>query len=598
MDSKNNNQNNQKGGNTPQNNGNGNNIYSAKPGMIASDAPPPPLGNTQPPQPVSNQPESQKKDQPANIESRQVEQTQAQPVPSADQTQKDANTNKNDINPKAQVNNAGNTVNKTGSVNNQTQTVPKPIVSNISKPSVPPPPPPVSKKPASPSNNSTNTNPPKPKRKFPKFIIIALAVLLLVGGGLYLAFNVFNINFGGSNKQVEITWWGLWEDSKIVDPLIADYESKNPNVKIKYVGNSPQDYRERLTNAFAKGEGPDIFRFHNTWVPMFKKELDNVPNSVMSASNYAENYYPVITSDVSSGSGFVGIPLGYDALTLFINQDIFESEGVSVPTNWNEVRETAKRLTKKEDGVITRAGIAMGRTENVDHWPEILGLLMFQNGANPNNPNDKLAEDALEFYTIFSNVDGVWDETLPPSTVAFSSGKLAMYIAPSWRVYDLKRQNPDLNFKTVPVPQVAKVRPDDPDITYATYWIEGVWSSSANKQAAWDFLGYLSQKENLQRFYQNATKVRGMGEVYPRSDMQEMLLDHPILGSIAKLAPDAQSWYLASRTFDGATGINSQINSYYEDAINAVNEGGDPNEALGPVVQGVRQVLSQYGLVR
>ena len=68
------------------------------------------------------------------------------------------------------------------------------------------------------------------------------------------------------------------------------------------------------------------------------------------------------------------------------------------------------------------------------------------------------------------------------------------------------------------------------------------------------------------------------------------------MGSIVTQAPDAQSWYLVSRTFDGATGINSQIGKYFEDAVNAVNTGTPAEKALETVASGVSQVLSQYGL--
>jgi hypothetical protein len=35
---------------------------------------------------------------------------------------------------------------------------------------------------------------------------------------------------------------------------------------------------------------------------------------------------------------------------------------------------------------------------------------------------------------------------------------------------------------------------------------------------------------------------------------------------------------------------------YFEDAVNAVNTGQAPTKALSATVQGVAQVLSQYGL--
>lgn len=434
-----------------------------------------------------------------------------------------------------------------------------------------------------------------PKKSFPKMLVwIGVAVLALL-----LIFLITKLLSTKKSTSAELTWWGLWEDENIIAPLITEYQTKNPKVKIKYVKQSPRDYRERLTSAFAKGRGPDIFRFHNTWVPMFRNDLATVPASIYNAADFSKIFYPIFSSDLTLGTGIVGIPLEYDALTLYINEDIFNKAGKTPPATWDDLRNLAKELTIKNDqNVITQSGVALGRVENVDHWPEILALMMLQNGVDLSKPTGKQAEDALTFFTIFSSIDGVWDATLPPSTAAFAGGKLAMYFGPSWRSFEISLANPNLKFKTVPLPQLPKDSLTEPDVSYATYWAEGVWSRSSNKSAAWDFLEFLSSKDSLTKLYQNASKVRDFGEPYPRTEMGNLLISHPILGSIIKQAPGAASWYLASRTFDGPTGINSLLARYFEDAVAAVGSGKPANKALESVAQGVSQVLAQYRLVK
>ena len=437
--------------------------------------------------------------------------------------------------------------------------------------------------------------PPRQRKKFP-VIALVLAVVLVVAvavGGIF----VFGKKFGKKTVEAKkITWWNLWEDDAVVRSVIQEYETKNPNVKIEYIKQSPQDYRERLINSLAKGTGPDVFTFHNTWTPILARDLDKVPASVLSSADFARDYYYVISSDLTIGPGLVGVPLGYDALTLFINEDIFREAGLEPPKTWVELRDYAKRLTKVENGKIVQAGVALGRTENVDHWQDIVGLMLLQNNVNFSNPEADLVENTLSFYTIFSRIDKVWDETLPASTVAFAGGKLAMYFGPSWRYFNIKEANPTLNFRTVPLPQVPKEDPEEPDVSYATYWVQGVWSKSPNKDLAWDFLKFVSSRDSLEKMYRQASLYRGFGEPYPRVDMGNMLLEHPIVGSVIKLAPSARSWYLASRTFDGPTGINSQLSKYFEDAINAINDGQNLKNIMETLIAGIRQVLSQYGL--
>ncbi len=441
--------------------------------------------------------------------------------------------------------------------------------------------------------------PPPPKKSFPK-TFLSKTVLLWVGIGilvLMITLVLFGVFKPKTESGGEITWWGLWEDENLVAPLISEYEAAHPNVKINYIKQSQRDYRERLVNSLAKGQGPDIFRFHNSWVPMFAKDLDTLPSSVMTASDFSKTFYPIASADLTGGSGIVGIPLEYDALMLYINEDIFNSAGKTPPTTWDELRVLAKDLTVKDDqNVITQSGVALGRVENVDQWQEILALMMLQNGVDLTKPTGKNAEDAIKFFAIFSTVDGVWDESLPSSTQAFAAGKLAMYIGPSWRSFEIGVQNPKLKFKTFPVPQLPKNSPNEADVTYATYWAEGVWARSTKKTIAWDFLKFLSTKESLQKLYQNQSKVRSFGEPYPRVDMANLLSTHSILAPLINQASGAQSWYLASRTFDGPTGINSLLSKYFEDAVTAVVSGKEADKALETAASGVSQVLSQYRL--
>jgi len=53
----------------------------------------------------------------------------------------------------------------------------------------------------------------------------------------------------------------------------------------------------------------------------------------------------------------------------------------------------------------------------LDHWSDILGLLLKQNGADilKDNPdNDAKIKDVLSYYVNFRSKYQTWDETLPP----------------------------------------------------------------------------------------------------------------------------------------------------------------------------------------
>lgn len=448
----------------------------------------------------------------------------------------------------------------------------------------PPPPPPPPEKPLSPKNN----------KKI--FLILGAVLLLLVFGFLVFKFLLPRIK---KPREVTLTYWGLWEPEIVMNGVIAEWEKEHPNIKVKYVQQSQREYRERLQSALARQEGPDIFRFHLTWVPMLKNDLDPVPTSVMSSSLYEQSFYPVVIKNLRGEASYLGIPLMVDNLALFYNEDIFLAGGKTPPKNWEELRQTARELTvKDEEGRIQTAGVALGTTNNVDHWSDILGLMMLQNQADLTNPaycSKKgeeeicLGVDALKFYTAFYLVDKVWDETLPSSTQVFAAGKVAMYFGPSWRVFDIKSLNPRLNFKIIPVPQLP-----GGNVNWASFWVEGVSKKSPYKDEAWEFLKFLSSPTILEKLYQAESNLRLFGEIYPRIEMAEKLKTNPLVAPFLEQMPTAKTWYLCSFTWDN--GINDRMIKYFEDAVNAVNQGEDPKEALTVTAQGVSQILSQYGV--
>lgn len=431
----------------------------------------------------------------------------------------------------------------------------------------------------------------------PKFLaIIGVVVVLFVLGFLLLRGLVERSGTPSTPtpKQVSLTWWGLWEPNDVLSGLITEFQTQNPGVSVVYTQQSVKDYRERLQSAFDRGQGPDIFRFHNTWVPMLSAQnvYSAIPSSVMSATEFQQTYYPSAIKDLSSPSGLVGVPLMTDGLALFINKKALAAAGKQAPTTWQEFALLAKDLTIRDgDGKISRAGAALGSANNVDHFSDILGLLILQNGGDPGKPDDanNLVSDALTFYTQFMRTDKIWDETLPNSTYAFAIEKAAMIFAPSWRAFEIKQINPNIDFALFQVPQLTETK-----VNWSSYWAEGVARTSQNQEVAWRLLKFISSKDNLQKMYTAAQSQRLFGEPYPRVDMAELLSADPYVGAIIKQAPTAKSWYLSSRTFDN--GINDQIIKYYQDAINKINQGGSVSDSLPTLTTGVTSVLSQYGV--
>jgi multiple sugar transport system substrate-binding protein len=424
-----------------------------------------------------------------------------------------------------------------------------------------------------------------PKRLLSVVAFVVVLVLLILGGK-------FIVGLVGGSQTVTLQYWGLWENDATMQSTLTAFQTSHPKIKVVYTKQSPQQYRERLQSAVERGDGPDVYRFHNTWVPMLRSQLAPATKEVMTASEFASTFYPVASADLVGGQSIYGIPIMIDGLGLFYNEDLFASAGVTPPSTWEDVLNIVPKLTVRSGDTIITSAIALGTTGNVENFSDILATMMMQNGASLTTPTGKQAEEALIFYKKFSTpADPVytWNDSMDNSIYAFASGKVAMIIAPSWRVFDVKQISPNLRFKVVPIPQLP-----GNTVTWASYWAEGVSAKSKHQKEAWELVQYMTGRDVVTKFYTEASKTRLFGEPYARVDLGSTISADPYAGAYVKQAATAKSFPLASRTFDN--GINDKLIKYLGDAVNAVGSGTAPAAALDTAASGFRQVLQGYGL--
>lgn len=441
--------------------------------------------------------------------------------------------------------------------------------------------------------------PPPPPSGFPG------GLFLKIGGGIIgvviLLFLIFAVivplfTHGGANtKDVTLTYWGLWENENTMDVLIKDFEKDHPHIKIKYIKQDPQKYPDKLVAQIGTPTGPDIFRYHSSWVPMLRSKLLPLPESVIKAKTFSDTYYPVISDDVASYGPIYGIPLDIDTLSLFINREI--TRDFDVPTNWVDFANVATSVTVVGgDGKIETAGAALGTMDNITHAPDIISMLMVQNGADlyadDLSASQNSMSSALDFYTSFANGDSkVWDSSMENSLDAFAHEKLAMYFGYSWDIYQIRQLNPKLQFEVHPVPGL----PGDRNMTVASYWVEGVSAKTTHQQEALAFMQYLTKKDTLEKFYSTIAKSREFGELYPMPSLKSRLKDNKLIYPFVSQADKAQSTYFVSDTHD-ENGINGQMNNYLSDAINAIlNENKSSQTAIETLTSGITAVRQQYG---
>lgn len=431
-----------------------------------------------------------------------------------------------------------------------------------------------------------------------KKIILILFGAILVMGLIFLLLWFFVLRDGSkqSDEEITLTYWGVWEDVNVLQPIFDEFERENPKITISYEKidiKTLGDYVDRLKTRTAEGKGPDIMRFHSSWLVQIKDILTPFPEDVVADTGLTDDYFKVVERDLKRDGAFYGLPLSIDTLSLYINTNLLNNVGVQTPTSWDELESTARELTIVEEGKIVRSGVAMGTYDNIAHASDLIALLFLQNGAkveDVSEENIESAVSALQFYTRFSDGSevAVWDQGMENSKIAFSGEKLAMYFGYSWDIFEIKAFNPKLVFEVHPVPELFGT-----NSTIASYWAEGISNKSKNPEAAFKFLKFMGKNETIQKIYENQVKARGYGSPYPKRSLAELQKDNKLVYPFVARADNAVSTFFASDTYDA--GLNEEMNVYLGNAIRGIiNDNISYSSAVETLGSGVRQILTRY----
>ncbi len=409
----------------------------------------------------------------------------------------------------------------------------------------------------------------KPSGFHPKKLLKIGFLLFIILTIIFVILSLVLSRGSTEEKNVTLTYWGIKEEAEVLEPIIKDFESKNTNIKIEYSKQDPRDYREKLSTRIKTGNGPDIFKFHNTWFPMLRNELLPLPQETIDRNKFNEKFYGVAQKDLIRNGAIYGIPTEIDTLALYVNTSLFSEASATPPATWQQFIDVSEKLTKRdESGRITVAGAAIGTFNNVNHAPDIISLLFAQNGIEFENFPDfpEKISDALRFYTTFALTENaVWNSTLDPSLSSFSQGKLAMYFGYYWDYFDIKAQNPGLEFKIYPVPQLLVNNKKN----ISSYWADGVSSQSKNQKEALKFVQYLTEEETQRKIYEGQLKARGLGQ-----PMGIKSLVGNLEGTESFVFADQSSTSISSSFADGTfdNGLNDELNAALENAVNDVLE--------------------------
>lgn len=440
-----------------------------------------------------------------------------------------------------------------------------------------------------------------------KNFVLPIVVFIL---GLLLVYFGLNFIFPKA-KQPEPVFLrvvGLWDES-VFNVLKKEFQKKHPEITIEYEKQDLKRYYKNLSADLDSSKPPDVFWWHSGWGPNLRGKLAPLPENIMSAKEYESVFYPITNVDRKRGDAYRGFPLEFDGLALLYNKKTFASHNLTEPpVTWTTLREQyVPTFTTGNRTQIFTSGIALGSVTNVENFPEIIGLFLLQNRVkfvengefkfyvDRKADENKLATDAVDFYTLFSRRDRTWDNTQPNSLEAFAKGKTAMVILPAAKIHNLlgylKEQNLQLDFAVAPLPQL----PEAQVVSWGSYWGVGVSQKSPHQEAAWKLNKFLIEPDSLRTVYKYETEHNIFGRAYPRRDMAREQTTHPYLAAYLVQAEFAKSWYLHSDTYDGA--LNDEIIALVKKNLEKAEKGESSDGLLKKLSKELSPILKKYGVI-
>lgn len=308
-------------------------------------------------------------------------------------------------------------------------------------------------------------------KKLSIFQVTLLAVFAAIAVAAVLIFS-FAIGSGTTNTIGTVLIWGTLNKDAVNAVIRNAVEEDTGLAGVSYVQIDPKVYEQQLTEALARGSGPDVFILRDDYAYKNAGKLRSVSYDVLSKQQFESTFIQASTA-FETAEGIVAFPLVADPLVLYWNKDLLAQGGFSEPPRyWDQLYGMAEKLVKKDSsGSITKSAIAFGEYRNVNNAKDVVAMLIMQAEGAITSLDDtgrlissilpkggtvaRSSESALRFYTEFadpSKVDYSWNRSLPEAKQAFIAGDLALYVGYASEEPEISRGNPNLNFAITTMP--------------------------------------------------------------------------------------------------------------------------------------------------
>ncbi|SCW69583.1 multiple sugar transport system substrate-binding protein [Paenibacillus tianmuensis] len=256
----------------------------------------------------------------------------------------------------------------------------------------------------------------------------------------------------GEPVTVTLAGWGSSpEEQDLLKQTIREFESKHPNVKVKYEVIADQ-YMDVIKTRLIGGEGPDVFYLDAFEAPALieKGVIEPLDSYVKPEFDVADFEEPLLNAFKIGGKTY-GFPKDSSTLAMFYNKKHFEEAGITKPpTTWEELQDAAKKLTKTEGGKTVRFGFGVA--------PELARQMYMAQAFGGKVSDDKgnaayASPEALKGLQLVVDLHNKDKSSGEPKEVGagwggemFGQGKASIVFEGNWAIPFLNNNYKDLQY--------------------------------------------------------------------------------------------------------------------------------------------------------
>jgi multiple sugar transport system substrate-binding protein len=335
-----------------------------------------------------------------------------------------------------------------------------------------------------------------------------LGAQLIAGAGLVLLLAL-EACAGGREDRVTVRFWCLGREGEVVRELMAEFERRNPGVRLVVQQIPWTSAHEKLLTAFVGRATPDLAQLGNTWIPEFAAigALEPLDGHVTESSSVSSaGFFPGVWATSLYDGAVYGIPWYVDTRVLYYRPDLLARAGFPAPPRtWGEWLDAMRKVKRLQPAFAHPILLPTNEWEQIAILGVQKGSPLLAENATRGAFSGPAFRAAAEFYV------GIFREGLAPivsysqlgnAYQEFARGNIAMWITGPWNLGAFRRRLSPAEQKlwmTAPLPA-----PDGsawPGASFSGGSSLALFRGSDHKTEAWKVVEFLSDPAVQARFY-------------------------------------------------------------------------------------------------